>query len=269
VTLAERFAVSELAVGQGSFAADVALTKAAGVSAIGADARAVDEVGVDEARRILEREGVRASSYLIRERILQHDGGTASLDETARRLDAAATLGAPGALVLTGGLDGRSAADADAACRDWLSHASEIAADRGIRIMLEPIHPILRGLSYVHTLAHALTLVAGLPGAGVVLDFAHVWWEHGLDALIREHVADIVSVQITNVDSEALRDRRYVRAGLDSGEIEVAALVRLLESSGYRGWYEDEILVETPRDQRLDRIRASREWFQRETAVSE
>jgi hypothetical protein len=74
---------------------------------------------------------------------------------------------------------------------------------------------------------------------------------------------------MTNVDSDALRDRRYARAELGSGEVPVVDLVRLLESSGYRGWYEDEVLIDIPRDQRLDRVRASRAWFEGAVAVSE
>jgi sugar phosphate isomerase/epimerase len=125
--------------------------------------------------------------------------------------------------------------------------------------MLEPIHPIMRDLSFVHTLAHGLAMVEGIDGAGVVLDVGHVWWEHNLDALVRARIDDIVSVQLTNVD---LTELRYERVQLDSGDVPVALLVDLLEAAGYRGWYEYEVLVRTPRDQRLDLLRTSREWFE-------
>ena len=58
------------------------------------------------------------------------DDGTAPLDELARRLDIAAHLGAPGALVGTGPLGALPAAHADAICRDWLVRAGPLAADR-------------------------------------------------------------------------------------------------------------------------------------------
>ena len=221
----------------------------------------MDAIGVDEAARILDGEGLRVSSYMGLEDILR-DGGTAPLDELARRLDIAAHLGAPGALVGTGPLGALPAAHADACCRDWLVRAGPLAAERGVRIMLEPMHPLMRRWSFVHTLRDALTLVEGIDRVGVVVDFGHVWWEHGLDRLIAEHVGEIVSVQVTNVDTVALEEIRYERAPLDAGDVPVAALVGLLESSGYRGWYENETLVRTPRDQRLDMLRASREWFE-------
>ncbi|MGH7819227.1 MAG: sugar phosphate isomerase/epimerase family protein, partial [Candidatus Binatia bacterium] len=211
---------------------------------------------------ILDGEGIRASSYMTLAPILRGDGGTASLDDAARGLDVAARLAAPGTLVMTGPLGALHPTQAEAICRDWLGGAAALAAERGIRIMLEPLHPLMRRWSFVHTLRHALEWVEGIAGAGVVLDLGHVWWEHGLDALIREHVGAIVSVQVTNVAAAALSEMRYERTALDAGDVPVEALIRVVESSGYRGWYENEVLVRIPRDRRLEWLRASRQWFE-------
>ena len=147
-----RYAVCERVLRQGSFADDVTLTRAAGIGALGVDAEAVDAIGVEDAARILDGEGIRVSSYMGLEDILPPDATTASLDEAARRLDVAARLGAPGALVATGPLGARRAAEADAICRDWLARAAPLAAARGMRLMLEPLHPLMRRWSFVHTL---------------------------------------------------------------------------------------------------------------------
>jgi hypothetical protein len=106
--------------------------------------------------------------------------------------------------------------------------------------------------SFVHTPRHGLALVEGIAGTGVVLDVGHVWWEHGLDVLVRENVAEIVSVQVTNVDAAALEEMRYERAPIGAGDVPVASLVGLLESSGCRGWYENETLARIPRERRLE-----------------
>jgi sugar phosphate isomerase/epimerase len=257
-----RYAVCERVLRQGSFADDVALTRAAGIGAIGVDDAEVDVIGADEAMLILDGEGVLVSSYMGLGSILDEDGGTASLDEVARRLDIAAHLRAPGALVGTGSLGALPPTQAAAICRDWLVRAAPLATERGLRIMLEPMHPVMRRWSFVHTLRHAITLVEGIVGAGVVVDFGHLWWEDGLDVLLADHVDEIVSVQVTNVDAAALEDIRYARAPLDTGDVPVAALVGVLEAAGYRGWYENETLARIPRDQRLDVLRASREWFE-------
>jgi sugar phosphate isomerase/epimerase len=257
-----RYGVCEQVLRQGSFASDVALAAAAGVCAIGVDAAAVDAVGVEEAARILDGEGLRASSYMTLENVFSGNRDVASLDEAARRLDVAARLGAPGALVMCGPLGTLAPAEAVAVCRDWLARAGSLAAARGTRLMLEALHPLMRRWSFVHTLRHALALVDGIAGAGVVLDLGHVWWEHGLEALVPRHVGAIVSVQVTNVDAAALAELRYERAPLDAGDVPVAALVGLLESAGYGGWYENEVLARVPRERRLEWLRASREWFE-------
>jgi sugar phosphate isomerase/epimerase len=257
-----RFAVCEGVLREGSFAADVALASAAGIAGLGVDAAAVDVAGAREARRVLDGEGVVASSYMGLDGILGDDGVALSLDSFAARLDVAAGLGAPAALVFTGAVGRRPQADAQAECREWLEQAAPLAVERGVRIMLEPMHPLMRQWSFVHTLRHALTLVDGLLGAGVVLDVGHVWWEHDLDVLIRDHVERIVSVQLTNVDSVALDELRYERAPLEVGDVPVGAIVATLEAAGYRGWYEDETLVRSPRDRRLDLLRSAREWFE-------
>jgi len=253
--------VCELVLRQGSFVDDVAVAKAAGVSALGVLVDPVDAIGVDEARRILEGEGMQASSYNALT-IMQGEGATADFDSTARQLEIAARLGAPAALAITGPLGGRTAADAEARCRDWLVRVAALAVDYGIRIMLEPIHPLMRNLSFVHTMEHGLAMVEGIEGAGVVLDFGNVWWEHDLERLVRDHVADIVTVQLTNVDAAALAKARYERAPLATGDVPVASLIGLLESVGYQGWYEEEVLMRSRRDQRLDQVRVSREWFE-------
>ena len=66
-----RYAVCERVLRQGSFAEDVALTRAAGIGAIGVDADAVDAIGVEAASRILDGEGIQVSSYMGLEDILQ------------------------------------------------------------------------------------------------------------------------------------------------------------------------------------------------------
>jgi len=256
-----RFAACEISLRQGSFAADVALVRAAGVEAIGVTGDAVDHVGVDEARRILDGEGVRVSSYVGAGIILDGDGRVASVDDTARHVEAAAALGAPGALVITGPVGTLAVSDADAICREWLAKAGARAVDCGIRIMLEPIHPLMRHLTFVHTVEHGLALTDGIEGAGIVLDVGHVWWQRDVEALIGDNIANIVSVQLTNVDGAALAGFRYQRTPLGTGDIPVASLIRLLEASGYGGWYEWEVIMRTPRDERLDLLRSEREWF--------
>jgi sugar phosphate isomerase/epimerase len=259
---ASRYAVCESVVRQGSFADDVAMVAAAGIAGMGVDAAAVNEVGAAEAARVLESEGVRASSYLDETAlILSDDDEAASIEIMKRRLDNAAEVGAPAVLVITGPLGALSAAEANSRCRDRLASTARLAVDRGVRIMLEPTHPVMRQWSYVHTLRHALSLVDGLEGVGVVVDVGHVWWEEDLHTLLSSHVDQIVTIQLTNVSRDALDELRYERASFDSGDVPVADLIARLESVGYRGWYENEARIRVPRDERFAWLQSSQEWF--------
>src|SRR5262245_500060 len=261
--LGERYAVCERVLRRGSFADDVWLASRAGIRAIGVDHAAVDGVGVEEAVRMLDGEGLAVSTYLALEDILAPAGGTAAHDEATRRLDHAARLGAAGAVVATGPLGDRSVADADGACRAWIEVVAPLAIDRGVRLLFEPVHPLMRHWSYVHTLEHGLALVADVSGAALVLDVGHVWWERDLDPFIGAHVDAIGLVQVTNIDRAALEEVRYDRTPLPTGgDVPLAAIVESLEAAGYRGWYEDETIARIPRDERLAVLVASREWFE-------
>ena len=259
--LTARYAVCQGVLRQGSFADDVAMVAAAGIAGIGVDANVVDEMGPEEARRILTGEGVGVSSYMDLAAILQENGSTSSLEEAARRLDIAAGIGAPTALVTTGPLRTMDPSLADSRCRDWLARAAVLARERGLLITLEPVHPLLRRWSYVHTLDHARRLVEGIEAAALVVDVGHLWWERDLQEQISKHIEVVATVQLTNVDSAALEEVRYERAPLEEGDVPVAKLVRHLEAVGYGGWYENEVLARIPRQERLEMLRASREWM--------
>ena len=258
--LADRYAVCERVVRQGSFTDDVVLVRVAGVTAIGVDADAVDAIGADEAARVLDGEGLRVELHEPRQhsrrrrsyRVARRDGSTprhgGEAPRCLRHWSRPARLGP------------RTVADADDRCRDWLAETAILAVERDLRIMLEPMHPLMRRWSFVHTLQHALALVEDLDGAGIVVDLGHVWWQRNVDTLIVENIAEVVSVQVTNVDAAALADVRYERAPFEHGDVPVASLVRVLESSGYSGWYENEVIVAS-RERRLEMLRVSR-WFE-------
>ena len=259
--LGARYAVCERVLRLGSFDDDVAAAADLGVAAIAVDAQVLDDVDPEEARRILDGAGMAVSSYIGLGSVLAVGGGVTSVDEVTRRLDIAATVGAPNALVTTGPLGGRNPLEADDECREWLGKAGLRAAARNMRVMLEPVHPILRRWSYVHQLTHALELVDGVEGTGVLIDFGHLFWERGLAETIRMNVDAIASVQVTSLDEDALESGQFLRAPVSGGAVRVADLVDVLEDAGYRGWYEDETNLRLARTDRINMLREARTWF--------
>jgi sugar phosphate isomerase/epimerase len=240
-------------------AADVESAARAGVDGVSVDSDELLRLGAPRARRLLDDAGLRASSVLPIGPGLER-GVTGSIDTELEILDAAAAIGAPGVLIFTGPKGDLTGREADARCRAWLERLATRAADVGIVIMLEPMFPVMRQYTYVHTLSHALELVTDLDGATVVIDTAHLWWDPELVELFGAHVDDIGTVQLTNMSSKALDARRYERAAFDDGEIPLRALVEAFDAAGYAGWYENEVLTQEPPD-RVQFVRESRQWF--------
>jgi sugar phosphate isomerase/epimerase len=240
-------------------AAAAAAATRAGVDGMSVGTRELLRLGADVARRVLADAGLEASSVISIGGAVAC-GGTGPVDAELEVLDAAAALGAAGVLVASGPRTDFTPREADARCRAWLERLAPRAADLGVVLMLEPMFPMMWAHSHVHTLGHALELVAGLDGATVVVDTGHLWWDPRLVELFEAHVTDIGTVQLTNVSSEALECLRYARAPFDDGVVPLRDLVVAFDAAGYGGWYEHEVLAKEPED-RVQFVRESREWF--------
>ena len=240
-------------------AADAASGRRAGVDGVSVDADELVRIGPRDAGRLLTDAGVRVSSVMAIGPAVAC-GNTGSIDAELAVLEAAAAIGAPGVLAFTGPRGDYPAREADARCRAWLERLASRAVDLDLAVMVEPMFPMMRAYTYVHTLSHAFELVADLDGAKVVVDTAHLWWDPRLVELFTAHVDDVGTVQLTNVSSEALDARRFTRAPFDNGEIPLRELVEAFDAAGYQGWYENEVLTEEPED-RVEFVRESRTWF--------
>ncbi len=246
----------------GSFENDLAAAVEAGVYAIGVSGGDLERVGIEHAQRLMRDVDVVASSQMTGGAILDTAPPLDTDQHVVRAIEQAALIGAPGVLVRTGPLGALSVDDADQRCMDWFVANGPIAASNGVRLMLEPIFPLLRPFSYVHTLQHALRLVAGTEGAGVCVDLGHLWWDEALIDDFQANVDRVVTVQVTDVESAALADFRYEREQLGRGDVPLPDLINQIEAAGYRGIYEIEILVRVPRDKRVALVRDARVYLE-------
>jgi sugar phosphate isomerase/epimerase len=258
-THGRRFGVVSQVLRGGDLAADARAAARAGVDGMSVEWGDVRRVGTGEARRLLSDAGLAVSSVMSIGPAVP-GGGTGPIDAELEVLDGAAELGAPGVLASTGPRGEYSSREADARSRAWLERLAPRAVDLDLVLMLEPMFPMMRAYSYVHTLSHALELVAGLDGATVVVDTGHLWWDPRLIEQFQAHVDDIGTVQLTNISSEALDRLRYSRAPFPDGEIPLRELVEAFDAAGYRGWYEHEVLTKEPED-RVQFVREARVWF--------
>ena len=124
-------------------------------------------------------------------------------------------------------------ATADARCRAWLERlALRAGRSRARGDARADVPDDARLLVRPHAVARARAR-RRLDGATVVVDTGHLWWDPRLVEQFRAHVADIGTVQLTNISSGALDRLRYPRAPFDDGEVPLRALVRAFDAAGY------------------------------------
>ncbi|MBB4934540.1 sugar phosphate isomerase/epimerase [Lipingzhangella halophila] len=221
---------------------------AAGVPAIGLWREPVQETGVRRAAKLVRDAGLRVSS-LCRGGFFTAEEGPrrrAALDDNRRALDEAAELGAPCLVLVVGGLPDGSR-DLPAARQRVIGALAELApyaAERGVRLALEPMHPVYcadRGV--LSTLGQALAIAEEFPTdrVGVVVDTFHVWWDPEVFAQIERAGPRIASFQVSDWITPLPADVLLGRGMMGDGHIEFAPLRAAVDAAGYRGDIEVEI----------------------------
>lgn len=170
------------------------------------------------------------------------------LDDNRRAIDEAAALGAPVLCCVVGGLPagGRDLAAARAQVVDGLSGLCGHAAAAGVRLAVEPLHPVYAAdRSCVSTLASALDVCDAVGGTvGLMVDAYHVWWDPDLAAGLARAGADrLLGFQICDW-RVPLRDVLNDRAMMGDGVIDLSGLDRLMAAAGFDGLVEVEIFSE-------------------------
>lgn len=258
-----RLALSQSMLDNISMAADLDMACESGAHALGLYAPLVRKTGVKETVRLLRERNLGVSSIHLGLKVLELDDAEA--DAVLRDgLQLAAAVGAPVAPVSPGSCGDLKSRDADEVYVRRLARVAPLAKALGVTMGLEPIHPFLHWLGYIHTIRHAARIASRVENLGIIADAAHLYWDGDLDEDIRTHVDKLRLVQVANLDNEALVQRRWVRArNLDGGAVPIADIARTIDAAGYRGAYESEILVDLAHQECIEAASASRLWFAR------
>ncbi|WP_109510426.1 sugar phosphate isomerase/epimerase family protein [Nocardioides speluncae] len=220
----------------------------AGLPAIGVWREPVAEVGLDTAAAWLRDSGLRVSSVCRGGFFTGADPAARreAHDENLRALDETAALGAPVLVLVPGGLpDGdRDLAGARSRAAEAVAALAVEAGARGVRLGIEPMHPIYaadRGV--VSTLAQALDLAEAHPvdEVGVVVDTFHLWWEPGIAYQIARAGPRIASYQVSDWITPFPPDALLARGMVGDGHIDFATFTAAVAAAGYRGDVEVEI----------------------------
>ncbi|HEU5428050.1 MAG TPA: sugar phosphate isomerase/epimerase family protein [Actinocrinis sp.] len=220
----------------------------AGIPAIGVWREPLREFGVAKARALLDDAGLRVSSLCRGGFLTAIDPADQrkALDDNRAAIDEAAALGTDSLVMVVGGLPegSRDLAGARARVAEAIAQLAPYAGDRGVRLALEPMHPIFtadRGV--LSTLGQALDLAEQFPPGqvAVVVDTFHLWWDPQVEAQIARAAGRIAAFQVCDWITPLPADTLLSRGMMGDGHIDFPHLRRAVEAAGYTGDIEVEI----------------------------
>lgn len=270
---ASRFSLNQWTTKRWSVAEAVDGCVRHGVEAIGLWRQEVAATGLEETVKLVADAGLRVSS-LCRGGFLT-SGGRKALDDNRRAIDEAAALNAACLVMVVGGLPGVVPGEPPGAISRDLPAARErvaealavlapYAGERGVRLALEPLHPMYcADRAVLSTLAQALDLAEAHPSpqVGVVVDTFHVWWDPRVLEQIARASDRIASYQVCDFLSPLPADVLLGRGIMGEGVIDFAPMTRAVAEAGYTGDIEVEIfnadVWAADPDETLPRVKAA------------
>jgi sugar phosphate isomerase/epimerase len=213
---------------------------AAGIGTVAPWRHRVAETGLEESACRIRDAGLAVSS-LCRGGFFTAPGAD---EDNRRAVEEAAALGAPVLVLVCGPPADRDLPAARAAIAAGIERLLPHAADHGVRLGIEPLHPMMIGeRSAIVTLGEALALARGFasPHVGVVVDAYHVFWDPRLEQELAGAGALIAGYHV----SDWLVPTTDVLAGrglMGDGIIDLPRVGGLVEAAGYRGPIEVEVI---------------------------
>jgi sugar phosphate isomerase/epimerase len=187
------------------------------------------------------------------------------LDENRRAIDEAAEVGTDLLVLVCGGVVGRDLAGSRQMVADGIAVVAPYAAERGVRLGIEPLHPMFAGdRSVICSLGQALEIAEGIDSApvdaavGVVVDVYHVWWDKNVHGLLERAGRRILGFHVNDWLAPP-PDVLLGRGMMGDGQIDLRALFATALRAGYRGPVEVEIfnrrIWDLPGDEVLELMR--------------
>jgi sugar phosphate isomerase/epimerase len=234
----------------------------AGIPNIGLWRDKVIETGLAESAKIVRELGLQISS-LCRGGMFPADSAAerqARIDDNRRAIDEAVALGTGTLVLVCGGLPAgsRDIAAARAMVEDGIAAIIPYAAECGIKLGIEPLHPMFAAdRSVINTLGQANDIVERLksPQVGVVIDVYHVWWDPDLYREINRAAGHTWAFHISDW-LVPTPDILLGRGLPGDGVIDIRRIRAAVEAAGYKGLIEVEVFNRTVWDAPGDEVLA-------------
>lgn len=245
-----RFSINQMTVKQLSMPELVAACRDLGIGNVGLWREPVRAYGVEETAKLVRDAGLTVTT-LCRGGFLtavDPDERAAALADNRRAVDEAATLGTEVLVLVSGGLPAGSK-DLHAArerIADALTELGPYAEDHGVKLAIEPLHPMYAAdRCVVSTLTQALDIAERFPAhqVGVTVDTYHIWWDDQAPAQIARAGASgrIHTFQLADWTTPLPEGVLNGRGQIGDGAIDMRAWRTHVETAGYTGAIEVEL----------------------------
>jgi sugar phosphate isomerase/epimerase len=266
----DRLSLNQATIKHADLAEAVETCVAAEIPGIGLWRDRVHEAGLVETTRRVRSAGLQVSSLCRGGFFTSTDPSAraAAIADTLDALHEAAAVGAPTLVLVSGGLPAgsRDLAGARQMVADALGELAPRAAEVGVRLGIEPLHPMFcADRCVISSLGEALDLAEQFPAdqVGVVIDSYHVWWDAALAQQIARAGAGgrITAFQLCDWVVPLPADVLLGRGHLGDGSIDFGSMTRDVLAAGYSGFVEVEIFNEAvwaaPPAETAARVRAT------------
>ncbi|MET8024963.1 sugar phosphate isomerase/epimerase family protein [Streptomyces avermitilis] len=249
-TALERFSINQMTVKQLGLPELVGACLESGVRGVGLWRAPVQSYGVEATAKLIRDAGL-AVTTLCRGGFLtaiEPAERARALDDNRLAVDEAATLGTDTLVLVSGGLPAGSKDLHGARERiaDALGELGPYAASRGVRLAIEPLHPMYASdRCVVSTLAQALDIAERFPAeqVGVTVDTYHIWWDDTAPAQIARAGASgrIHTFQLADWTTPLPEGVLNGRGQIGDGAIDMREWKGYVEAAGYSGPIEVEL----------------------------
>ncbi|MCV2458933.1 sugar phosphate isomerase/epimerase [Streptomyces sp. ICN988] len=248
-----RFSINQMTVKQLSLPELTAACGDLGIGNVGLWREPVRAYGVEAAAKLVRDAGLTVTTLCRGGFLTATDPAerARALADNRRAVDEAATLGTDTLVLVSGGLP---AGDKDLnAARERIAEAlSELAPyaeQHGVRLAIEPLHPMYAAdRCVVSTLTQALDLAERFPAhqVGVTVDTYHIWWDDRAPAQIARAGAGgrIHTFQLADWTTPLPEGVLNGRGQIGDGAIDMREWKSYVEAAGYSGPIEVELFNE-------------------------
>jgi len=259
-----RLSLNQATVKSLTLAQTLGLCQRHDIPAVGLWRDRVAELGVAGAAAAVRRSGRHVSS-LCRGGFFTRadpDGRQAAVADNLAAVEEAAALEADTLVLVSGGLvpGSRDLGLARRMIADGIAAIVPRAAELGVRLGIEPLHPMFcADRCVLVSLADAVDLALQFPAdaVGVVVDTYNVWWDTRVATDIARASGRIAGYQLGDWLAPLPADALLGRGQLGDGSVDFRLLTGQVLAAGYGGYAEVEIFNQEVWDAPADEVAAT------------